>query len=112
MRRVEQHTGGRPRDVVPFGLIGLGYGGRNLERHRAELPAVEIAYLCDLRPEVLELMSRRYPGVPYSTNFEKVLGNSSIDAVIIATPVSTHHSLALSALAAGKHVFVEKPLAA
>jgi predicted dehydrogenase len=107
-----KQTVGRPTGRVRVSVIGLGYWGPNLVRNLAELPEVEIAHFCDLRPEVLDLLSRRYPGVPCSTSFETVLENSSIDAVVIATPVSTHHSLALAALAAGKHVFVEKPLAA
>ena len=112
MARPKKRPGRRPTDVVRVAVIGLGYWGPNLVRNLAELPAVEIAYLCDLRPEALDPVSRRYPGIPCSTNLEAVLGDSSVDAVVIATPVSTHHSLALGALAAGKHVFVEKPLAA
>jgi predicted dehydrogenase len=112
MPRGKKQTAGRPADLVRIGVIGLGYWGPNLVRNLAELPTVEIAYLCDLRSEILDLMSRRYPAVTCTTNFETVLGDPSIDAVVIATPVSTHHSLALRALAAGKHVFVEKPLSA
>jgi predicted dehydrogenase len=114
MARSNPHParGTRPSEVVRIGVIGLGYWGPNLVRNLAELPAAEVSHLCDLRPDVLELMSRRYPGLRYSTNVDALLADSSIDAVVIATPVSTHHSLALAALAAGKHVFVEKPLAA
>jgi predicted dehydrogenase len=97
--------------VVRVGVVGLGYWGPNLVRNLAELPAVELAYFCDLRPDVLDLTSRRYPGVPCTTDLGAVLADTAVDAVVIATPVSTHHSLALRSLEAGKHVFVEKPLA-
>ena len=61
-------------------------------------------------PETLAKVARRYPGVRATTEFDDVLASADIDAVVIATPVSTHHPLAAAALAAGKHVFVEKPL--
>jgi predicted dehydrogenase len=98
-------------EVVRVGVVGLGYWGPNLARNLSELPAVELAYFCDLRPDVLDLTSRRYPGVPCTTDLGAVLADTSVDAVVIATPVSTHHSLALRSLEAGKHVFVEKPFA-
>ena len=93
------------------GVVGLGYWGPNLVRNLAELPDVELVYFCDLRPDVLDLTSRRYPGVPCTMDLSAVLEDPSVDAVVIATPVSTHYSLALRALEAGKHVFVEKPFA-
>jgi predicted dehydrogenase len=99
------------RDGIRIGVIGLGYWGPNLVRNLADSTAFELAYLCDLRPEVVETISRRHPTIPCTTSFEDVLRDPSVDAVAIATPVSTHHSLAISALEAGKHAFVEKPLA-
>jgi protoporphyrinogen oxidase/predicted dehydrogenase len=97
---------------VRIAVIGLGYWGPNLVRNLAESLTFEIAYLCDVRPQALDLVSRRYPGVTCTTRYEEVLRDGSVDAVAIATPVSTHYSLAMSALEAGKHTFVEKPLAA
>ena len=99
-------------DVVRMAVIGLGYWGPNLARCLSELDCAEVAHLCDLRPEVLADVSRRYRGVKCSTDVEAVFNDESIDAVAIATPVGTHHPLALAALQAGKHVFLEKPLAA
>ncbi len=96
---------------VRVGIVGLGYWGPNLVRNFTESPFFDIAYLCDLRPNVLEEFGGRYPGIARTTRFEDVLRDPEVDAVAIATPVSTHYSLASSALAAGKHVFVEKPLA-
>ncbi len=92
-------------------VVGLGYWGPNLVRNFMELPQFDVAFLCDVRPEILEKFGRRYPRVVCTTRFEDVLADSELDAVAIATPVSTHHVLVSSALAAGKHVFVEKPLA-
>ncbi len=101
--------GGTPIRVA---VIGVGYWGPNLVRNLAESPAFEVTHLCDLRPEALEAIARRYPSIPCTTQFEEILRDGDVDAVAIATPVSTHHALGMSALEAGKHAFVEKPLAA
>jgi predicted dehydrogenase len=93
-------------------VTGLGYWGPNLVRNLHEIEDVEVAWICDRRPEALEKIGRRYPAVGRTTSYETVLGDDSVDAVVIATPVSTHHPLASAALRAGKHVFIEKPLAA
>ncbi|MGZ4355883.1 MAG: Gfo/Idh/MocA family oxidoreductase, partial [Gaiellaceae bacterium] len=95
-----------------IGVVGLGYWGPNLVRNLADAHAFDVSYLCDLRSQQLEAISRRYPGVACTTSFEEMLNDETLDAVAIATPVSTHFSLAMAALRAGKHVFVEKPLAA
>jgi predicted dehydrogenase len=72
----------------------------------------QVAWICDARTDRLELISRRYPSVGTTTEYSTLLEDPSLDAILIATPVRTHFDLASSALAAGKHVFVEKPLAA
>ena len=106
-------NGHRKRDgIIRVAVVGLGYWGPNLVRCLADLEGAEVGYLCDLSPDVLEHVARRYPSVPCSTDLDDVLEDASIDALAIATPVGTHHRLALAALRAGKHVFVEKPLAA
>jgi predicted dehydrogenase len=108
------HEDGRvraPTEVLRIGVIGLGYWGPNLVRNLVELEGIEVAYLCDLRPETLDRVSRRYRAIERTTSFDRVLQDRSVDAVAIATPVGSHHALALAALEAGKHVFVEKPLA-
>jgi predicted dehydrogenase/protoporphyrinogen oxidase len=96
---------------VRIAVVGLGYWGPNLVRNLAESSAFEITHLCDLRHEVLETVRSRYPHAQTTTRFEEVLRDDTVDAVAIATPVSTHYPLAMSALQAGKHAFVEKPLA-
>jgi predicted dehydrogenase len=93
-------------------VVGLGYWGPNLVRNFHEVEDVEVAAICDLDESALAAIGRRYPAVARTTRFADVVGDPSIDAIAIATPVSTHFPLASQALRAGKHVFVEKPLAA
>src|SRR3954470_18553554 len=96
---------------VNVAVAGLGYWGPNLLRALFELPDVEVSYICDLDPERLERFGRRYPSARPTRDFENLLADPSVDAVVIATPVFTHFGLASRALQAGKHVFVEKPMA-
>ena len=98
--------------MVRVGLIGYGYWGPNLLRNFAELTGSQVAAVCDLSSERLELVRRRYPAVRTTTNWLDLIGDHSIDAIAVATPVSTHFELAAEALRAGKHVLVEKPLTA
>ncbi len=102
---------GHGRAPLRVAVIGLGYWGPNLVRNLFELPEAEVS-VCDMRPDAIQAIRRRYPSIEGRTRLEDVLGDPSIDAVAIATPVGSHYELALSALLAGKHVFVEKPLAA
>jgi predicted dehydrogenase len=104
--------GEREGEALNAAVIGLGYWGPNLIRNLQELPLVDKLTACDTRPERLAAISRRFPAVRTTTNYDEVLADPSIDAVLIATPISTHYPLAAAALRAGKHVFVEKPLAA
>jgi predicted dehydrogenase len=103
------HATGSP---VGVGVIGLGYWGPNLARNLQESPDANLIALCDVSAERLQRTGRRYPGVRCYEHVEMILADPEVDAVAIATPVSTHHWIAAVALAAGKHVFVEKPLAA
>jgi len=102
-----------PPSVEPVGVavVGLGYWGPNLVRNLVELPAAELLAVCDLNPGALAKIAKKYPAVHVTSSFDELLANPAIEALVIATPVSTHHPLAAAALAAGKHVFVEKPLA-
>jgi predicted dehydrogenase len=96
---------------VRIAVVGLGYWGPNLVRNLNELDSAELIAVCDKRPERREVVANRYPAVRAYEDYESVLENDEIDAVAIATPVSSHFSMASAALSAGKHVFVEKPLA-
>jgi len=100
------------RKPLRVAVVGLGYWGPNLVRNLHEVEDAEVAWICDLDTDALEVIGRRYPAVKRTTRIEDVLGDDSVDAVAIATPVTTHSPLATAALEAGKHVFVEKPLAA
>jgi predicted dehydrogenase len=95
-----------------IGVIGYGYWGPNLVRNFYETSGAQVACVTDLRAERLRQVQARYPTVKVTENHRELIDDPSIDAVAIATPVSTHFALAMQALQAGKHVFVEKPLAA
>lgn len=89
------------------GLVGLGYWGPNLARNMDDLGA--LAALCDLDPGLRERFATRYPSARVFADYDEMLSSGEIDAVVVATPVPTHYELARRALAAGLHVFVEKP---
>ncbi|NUR56101.1 MAG: Gfo/Idh/MocA family oxidoreductase [Acidobacteria bacterium] len=97
--------------MVGVGVIGYGYWGPNIARNVREQRGGDLVAISDLRPQRLADATQRYPGVKTTTRVREVLTNPRVDAVVIATPVSTHYELALEALRAGKHVLVEKPMA-
>jgi predicted dehydrogenase len=92
---------------VSVGQVGLGYWGRNLARNFDDL--ADLRWLCDASPGRQEEFAQRYPNARVCGDFAEVLADDEVEAVVIATPVPTHHPLAKAALEAGKHVFVEKP---
>jgi predicted dehydrogenase len=93
--------------VTKIAQVGLGQWGKNLARNFADL--ADLAWLCDLDESQHEGLAQRYPHARLAANLDDVLEDDSVEAVVIATPVPTHHELARRALEAGKHVFVEKP---
>jgi predicted dehydrogenase len=97
--------------LVGVGVIGYGYWGPNLVRNFANNESSRVVAVSDLDPAKLAVSKRLHPEIVTTSNFQDLLQNSQIDVVAIATPVHTHYDLALAALKAGKHVFVEKPLA-
>ena len=97
---------------IRIAVVGLGYWGPNLVRNLFEVDCMEPVAICDLDPARLALVGRRYPSLLRTGSVEELLADPELDAVAIATPVSTHAPLVAAALRAGKHVFVEKPLAA
>jgi predicted dehydrogenase len=99
------------RRPTKLALVGLGYWGPNLLRASADLEDVELAAVCDLVPEHLATARRRNPYLRTTTEFDDILADDSIEGVLIASPIGTHHELGLRALRAGKHVFIEKPMA-
>jgi predicted dehydrogenase len=96
---------------VSVGLVGLGYWGPNLARNFAALPECELAWCCDADAERRERFAGQFPSARFTDDLDELLGDRALDAVVLATPVPTHASLAVAVLEAGKHCFVEKPLA-
>jgi predicted dehydrogenase len=101
-------AGERP---VRVAVAGLGYWGPNLARNLAAIDGCELAWLCDASQEARERMTAAFPGARATADLDEVLGDETVDAVVLATPVPTHADLATAVLRAGKHCFVEKPLA-
>lgn len=96
---------------IRVAVIGAGYWGLNLVRGLQRTDGIWLACVCDARPEALQHVKRQYPHIALSTFWEQVLEDKNIDAVVVATPPATHHQISHAALSAGKHVWVEKPLA-
>jgi predicted dehydrogenase len=92
-------------------VVGLGYWGPNLARNFAALPDCELAWCCDASEAMRERFASSFPGARFTADLDEVLADGSLDAVALATPVPTHAALAQRVLEAGKHCFVEKPLA-
>ena len=98
-------------DTLQVGVVGYGYWGPNLVRNFGEAGGARVVALSDLRPERLAQACDRYPALRTTTDYQDLLADPAIDAIVVATPVVTHYPLAMDAIAAGKHVLVEKPLA-
>ena len=82
-------------------VVGLGYWGPNLIRNLHDLPEVGELWACDVRKDRLDAIVARYPATRATTQYDAVLANASIDAVLVATPISTHYELGSAALRAG-----------
>ncbi|NTW02266.1 MAG: Gfo/Idh/MocA family oxidoreductase [Oscillochloris sp.] len=98
--------------MVSIGVIGYGYWGPNLVRNFSQAVGAQVVAVCDQRPERRALVEKVYPSVKTFSDVDEMLSNPDVHAVAIATPVTSHFPLALRALQAGKHVFVEKPFTA
>lgn len=98
-------------EPVRLAQVGVGYWGRNLLRNAASLPGAEVLWACDQRDSARAQAGRQYPGLKTTSRFDDVLEDDSVEAVLVATETPQHFPLAEAALRAGKHVFVEKPLA-
>jgi predicted dehydrogenase len=97
--------------VTSVGVVGLGYWGPNLARNFDRLPDAELTWLCDASEDALERVGAGFPSARTTSSLDDLLADDSLDAVVVATPVPTHAEIATRVLAAGKHCFVEKPLA-
>jgi len=98
-------------DALRVGVVGLGYWGPNLARNFHALPDAELAWCCDASPEARERVAPMVPGARMTDRIEDLLEDGTLGAIVLATPVPTHAELAVRVLEAGKHCFVEKPLA-
>jgi len=96
---------------VRVGVVGLGYWGPNLARNFAAIPGVELAWLCDASAEARERLQPAFPTARATAELADLLADETLDAIVLATPVPTHAELAIAVAEAGKHCFVEKPLA-
>lgn len=96
--------------MINVAIIGFGYWGPNLVRNFSAIPGVNVKKVFDLREERLQAVAAMYPQTEVSSNIEELWSDSSIDAVVIATPVFSHFPLAKKSLEAGKHVLLEKPM--
>lgn len=101
----------RNASTIGIAIVGAGYWGPNLIRNFNNLRDCRIKWICDKKSGRLRYVHQKWPNISLTEYYEEVIKDQSVDAVIIATPVSTHYPLGIAALKAGKHVFIEKPLA-
>ncbi|HXN39521.1 MAG TPA: Gfo/Idh/MocA family oxidoreductase [Solirubrobacteraceae bacterium] len=101
----------RQPPAVRVGVVGLGYWGPNLARNLAAIPGCELAWLCDASAHARERLAPYFPNARMTDTIEDLLDDDDLDAIVLATPVPTHAELAVAVARAGKHCFVEKPLA-
>jgi predicted dehydrogenase len=97
--------------MINIGIVGCGYWGPNLIRNFFHLVECDVKKVCDVDPKRLSHMQKLYDGVEITENFDEIVNDSKIDAVVIALPVYLHFEMAKKSLQAGKHVFIEKPMA-
>src|SRR5205085_4607771 len=99
------------QETLNDGEVGCGYWGPNLVRNFRQSSDCHLKMLCDTSESRLAHMRRLYPELVTTQSFEDLLHDTQLDAVVIATPVRFHYSMAKAALSVGKHVFIEKPMA-
>jgi predicted dehydrogenase len=98
--------------MIKVGIVGYGYWGPNMVRNFAETAGATVAAVADVDTAKLAVVQRRHPAVKATTEFQDLVADPSIDAIAIATPVNTHFDLGMAVLGAGKHLWLEKPMAA
>jgi predicted dehydrogenase len=96
---------------IAVGVVGLGYWGPNLARNFDALPSATLRWCCDADEAIRARYAAQYPGTRFTAQLDDLLDDPELDAIVLATPVPTHAPLAVRVLEAGKHCFVEKPLA-
>jgi predicted dehydrogenase len=96
---------------VSLAVVGLGYWGPNLARNVESIEGAQLTWCCDADAETRERLATSFEGARFTGSLDELLSDPALDGVLLATPVSTHAQLAVRVLEAGKHCFVEKPLA-
>jgi predicted dehydrogenase len=96
---------------LKVGVVGCGYWGPNLIRNFRSLPACQLKIMCDLSQQRLMHLKTLYPEVQRAMDYDHMLNGVELDAVVIATAVKSHYPMAKASLLAGKHTFIEKPMA-
>lgn len=99
------------RIPINIGVIGCGYWGPNLIRNFRSLPNCRVTMMCDVNGQRLRHMKGLYPEVEGHVDYERLVNNPAVDAVVIATSVKLHYQMAKASLLAGKYTFIEKPMA-
>jgi len=97
--------------ILNVAVVGCGYWGPNLIRNFSSLPECLVKQVCDTDESRLKHMKKLYPSVTTTREFEELVNDKELDAIVVATPVHLHHELAKKSLLAGKHTFIEKPMA-
>ncbi len=97
--------------MIVLGQVGLGYWGPNVLRNFQSLPRARVKLVCDLNAGALERVRQAHPGLGCTTDYAELLRDREIEAVVVSSSATSHYPLARAALEAGKHVFVEKPIA-
>jgi predicted dehydrogenase len=100
------------KKTISVGVVGCGYWGPNLIRNFRALSDCRLKSICDVSEDRLKHMLSLYPEVEAETKYDKLLNDSALDAIVVATSVKHHFPMAKAALLAGKHTFIEKPMAA
>jgi predicted dehydrogenase len=95
---------------LSLACVGAGYWGKNLLRVFHDLPAVDLKYVCDAKPDVLARINAQYEGIKTTSDYSSLLADPALEAIVLAVQAPRHYEMALAALQSGKHVYVEKPL--
>ncbi len=101
----------RSKKIINVAVVGCGYWGPNLIRNFNSLPEASVKLICDVNENRLKRMKELYPNINVSTDFNTIISDKDVDAVVVATPVYLHYEFAQKSLEAGKHVLIEKPMA-
>src|SRR6266496_4410480 len=100
------------QNQIKVGVVGCGYWGPNLIRNFSSLPDCDVKLMCDVNSQRLKHLKTLYPAIEGHMDYDHMLNGAGLDAIIIATSVKFHYKMAKSSLLAGKHTFIEKPMAA